>query len=61
MLKKLESQKMTPNNKLAEKLQYALKIKLLVPVKEEKPPKGLLAATPSKAVTLGDLMKSKEK
>lgn len=61
VLKKLENQKMTPNNKLAEKLQYALKIRLLVPVKEEKPPKGLLAAAPSKAVTLGDLMKSKEK
>ena len=61
LLKKLEGQKMKPDNKLAEKLQYALKIKLLVPVKEEKLPKGLLTrALPSKVVTLGDLIKSKE-
>ena len=61
LLKKLESQKMTPDNKLAEKLQYALKIRLLVPVKKEKLPKGLLTTTPpSKTITLGDLMKRKE-
>jgi putative transcription factor len=61
LLKKLESQKMTPDNKLAEKLQYALKIKLLVPVKKEKLPKGLLTtAPPSKTITLGDMIKRKE-
>jgi putative transcription factor len=60
LLKKLESQKMTPDNKLAEKLQHALKIRLLVPVKKEKLPKGLLATAPSKTITLGDLIKKKE-
>jgi putative transcription factor len=60
VLKKLESQKMIPDNKLAEKLQYALKIKLLVPVKKEKLPKGFLTAAPSKTITLGDLIKSEE-
>lgn len=60
LLKKLESQKMKPNNRLAEKLQYALKIKLLVPVKKEKIPKGLLTNPPSEAVTLGDLMKKSD-
>ena len=61
LLKKLENQKMTPDNKLAEKLQYALKIKLLVPMKEEKLPKGLLTSVPpSKTITFGDLMKNKE-
>jgi len=61
LLKKLESQKMMPDDKLAEKLQYALKIKLLVPVKKEKLPKGLLTtAPPSKTITLGDLIKKKE-
>jgi putative transcription factor len=61
LLKKLESQKMTPDNKLAEKLQHALKIRLLVPVKKEKLPKGLLTtAPPSKTITLGDLIKRKE-
>ncbi len=60
LLKKLESQKMTPDNKLAEKLQYALKIRLLVPVKKEKLPKGLLTKAPSNTITLGDLIKKKE-
>ena len=61
LLKKLESQKMTPDNKLAEKLQHALKIRLLVPVKKEKLPKGLLTTVPpSKTITLGDLIKRKE-
>ncbi|MGB9135205.1 MAG: multiprotein bridging factor aMBF1 [Candidatus Bathyarchaeia archaeon] len=60
VLKKLESQKLAPDNKLAEKLQYALKIKLLDPVKKEKLPKGFLTAAPSKTITLGDLIKSEE-
>lgn len=60
VLKKLENEKMAPDNKLAEKLQYALKIKLLVPVKKEKLPKGFLTAAPQKTITLGDLVKSKE-
>ncbi|MDH5448332.1 MAG: multiprotein bridging factor aMBF1 [Candidatus Bathyarchaeota archaeon] len=61
VLKKLESHKMTPDNKLAEKLQHSLKIKLLVPATEEKLSKRLLTATPSKVLTLGDLIKNKKK
>ncbi len=60
VLKKLESHKMIPDNKLAEKLQYALKIKLLVPATKEKLSKKLLTATPPKTITLGDLIKSKK-
>ncbi len=62
VLKKLESQKMRPDNKLVEKLQHVLKVKLLVPATEEKLPKKLLtAASPSRTITLGDLIKNKEK
>ena len=60
VLKRLESHKMRPNNKLAEKLQRALKIKLLVPTTEKKFPKALLTKThPSKTTTFGDLVRSK--
>lgn len=61
VLRKLESQKMTPDNKLAEKLQHALKIKLLVPKIEEKLPRKLTAATSPRAITLGDLIQNKGK
>ena len=62
ILKKLESQKMRPDNKLARKLEHTLKITLLVPANEEKFPKGLfLNITQKKSVTLGDLIKSKPK
>ena len=60
VLKKLENQKMTPDNKLVEKLQHALKIRLLIPLNKEKPPKGFLATTPVKTITLGDLIKNDE-
>lgn len=61
VLKKLENQKMTPDNKLAKKLQLTLKIKLLVPKTEEKLPKKLIASTSPKAITLGDLIQNKGK
>ena len=54
VLRNLEAGKMAPNNQLASKLEHMLKIKLLVPISEEK-------ATPlphstSKELTLGDLI-----
>jgi putative transcription factor len=55
-LKKLESNKMIPNHRLAKKLEYTLKIKLLVPLSEEKVSKNHLKSSPSKAITLGDLI-----
>ncbi len=62
LLKKLESHKMRPDQKLAEKLQRTLKIKLLIPPKQEKIPKSFLTTTPqSKSITLGDLIKNREK
>lgn len=62
ILKKLENQKMRPDNKLARKLEHALRITLLVPANEEKFPKGLfLNITQKKSLTLGDLVKDKPK
>lgn len=62
VLKKLESHKMRPDNRLAEKLQHALKIRLLVPATEKKFPKQLITTDrPSKTITLGDLIQSKKK
>ena len=60
VLKKLENQKMKPDDRLVEKLQRALKIQLLVPRTDEsftshEPSK----ITPSKTLTLGDLIKKK--
>ena len=59
VLSKLETGKMTPNNLLVTKLEHTLKIKLLVPIKQEKIsdfPKSLPLET-----TLGDLIQLKKK
>ena len=59
VLSKLETGKMTPNNMLVTKLEYALKIKLLVPIKEEK----ILEfhKSPNREPTLGDLIQLNKK
>jgi len=54
VLRKIESSKITPDNLLTEKLQHALKVKLLVPVSEPKVPSKALASRPA-APTLGDI------
>jgi len=60
VLRKIESEKMTPDNLLAEKLQHALRIKLLVPVSDEpKVPSKTLASRPS-SPTLGDIVQVKK-
>ena len=59
VLRKIESRKMTPDQKLAEKLQHALRIKLLAEVSEPKVPSRALAAP--KPVTLGDIAQVKKK
>jgi putative transcription factor len=54
LLRHIETGKVAPNNQLAAKLEHALKIKLMVPVSDEK-----VAATPKAAnegLTLGDLI-----
>src|SRR4030042_874525 len=53
VLSKLETGKMTPNNVLVTKLEHALKIKLLVPIIEEK--FSELPKSPNRELTLGDL------
>jgi putative transcription factor len=55
LLRHIETGKMAPNNQLAGRLEHALKIKLMVPIADEK-----VAAAPKKVdsegLTLGDLI-----
>lgn len=55
VLRKIESGKMTPDNLLTEKLQHALKIKLLVPVSEPKVPAKAMATSRPSTPMLGDI------
>lgn len=61
LLKKIETGKMTPDNRLAAKLEYALKIKLLVPPTEEKNQQTKIPKTTSQELTLGDLIQINKK
>jgi putative transcription factor len=54
VLRKIETGKMAPNDQLVSKLEHTLKIKLLVPVSEEKVP---LPRAASHEFTLGDAIK----
>ena len=56
VLRKIESGKMTPDNLLTEKLEHALRLKLLVPASEPKVPAKALASRPA-SPTLGDILK----
>jgi len=60
VLSKLETGKMAPNNLLVTKLEHALKIKLLVPIKEEEIPHGF-PKSPNREPTLGDLIQLNKK
>jgi len=60
VLRKIESGKMTPDNLLIEKLQHALKIKLLVPISEPKVPSKALAPSRPSVPTLGDIAQVKK-
>ncbi len=60
VLRKLETGKMTPNNMLVTKLEHALKIKLLVPISEEKVTREV-SKSPSRELTLGDLIQLNKK
>jgi putative transcription factor len=59
VLRNLEAGKMEPNNQLASKLEHMLRIKLLVPISEEKV--GQIPKSASQELTLGDLIKIDEK
>ncbi len=54
VLRNLEVGKMAPNNQLASKLEHMLKIKLLVPISEEKA--APLPRSANQELTLGDLI-----
>ena len=58
VLRKVETGKMIPNNLLVSKLEHTLKIKLLVPVSEEK---VSLPKEASHEFTLGDAIKIAKK
>ena len=60
VLRKIETGKMTPNNQLVTKLEHTLKIKLLVPVAEEKNMQQIPKAQ-NRELTLGDLMQLDKK
>ncbi|MCS7115828.1 MAG: multiprotein bridging factor aMBF1 [Nitrososphaerota archaeon] len=57
VLKKIEAKKMLPDNRLAAKLEHALKIKLLIPASEEKVPSAALSKPQGGELTLGDFFK----
>lgn len=59
VLRKIESGKMTPDNLVVDKLQHALRLKLLVPVSEPKVPPKALASKPTVS-TLGDIAQVKK-
>lgn len=58
VLRNLEAGKMAPNNQLASKLEHMLKIKLLVPITEEKA--TTLPKSANQEMTLGDIIEYKE-
>jgi putative transcription factor len=60
VLRKIETGKMTPNNMLVTKLEHALRIKLLVPVSEEKIAQEI-PKSPNRDLTLGDLIQLNKK
>ena len=55
LLKHIETGKMEPNNQLAQKLEHSLKIKLLVPISQEKI--NQFPKSANDELTLGDLIK----
>ena len=56
VLKKIEAGKMTPNNKLAARLEHVLKTKLLAPASEEKIAQTKVSKAVVTEMTLGDLV-----
>lgn len=59
VLRKVESGKMPPDHRLANKLEHALKIKLLIPPSEPKLPS--VGPPPPRGATLGDIVRLKRK
>ena len=61
LLRKIETRKMTPDNRLAIILEHTLKIKLITEAKEVKVPEAKLAKAASRDLTLGDLVQLDKK
>jgi putative transcription factor len=61
LLRKIETGKMTPDDKLTAALEHVLKVKLIVPAKEDKLPEAKILKRPSRELTLGDLIELKKK
>jgi len=61
VLRKIETRRITPDNKLAAKLEHALKIKLIAPSPQEKIPPTKIPKPASREVTLGDLIQLTDK
>ncbi len=60
LLRHIEAGKIAPNNQLANKLEHALRIQLMVPVADEKTNTQVHRAV-NEEMTLGDLVEFKEK
>ena len=60
VLRKIETRKMTPDNILVSKLEHTLRIKLLVPVADEKV-QQTIPKSASRELTLGDLIQQSKK
>lgn len=61
LLRKIETRKMKPDNKLAARLEHALKIKLIVLTTEERIPQTKIPKATSRELTLGDLIQIDDK
>jgi putative transcription factor len=61
LLRKIETGKMTPDNRLATKLEHVLKVKLLVPASEEKIAPVEIPKPTSRELTLGDIIQLNKK
>ena len=57
VLKKIETRKIKPDDRLATKLEHALKIKLLMPASEEKVSSLTISESSRREPTLGDLIR----
>ena len=57
VLKKIETRKIKPDDKLAAKLEHALRIKLLVPASEDKVPAVTVSKQSNRPLTLGDIIR----
>jgi putative transcription factor len=61
LLRKIETGKMAPDDKLAAALEHLLKVKLIVPAKEAKVPEAKIPKKTPQELTLGDLIQIKKK